>query len=115
VPWVLNNCIAAGPLRSTGLSAPTERKLHWGTVPSSVVARSDRRRLVSSSFKRRIAVRLAVAGAIVFAAVCAAFGAVGIGIGIVVVVAGAVVFHFERRRRWRHQGGTPDTPDLFPR
>ena len=70
---------------------------------------------MSSSFKRRIAVRLLVAGSIVFAAVCAAFGAVGIGIGIVVVVAGAVIFHFERRRRWKQQGATPDRPDLFPR
>jgi len=71
--------------------------------------------LVSSSFKRRIAVRVVVAGSIVFAAVCAAFGAVGIGVGILVVVGGAVILHFERRRRWRQQGGTRDTPDLFPR
>jgi hypothetical protein len=71
--------------------------------------------LVSSSFKRRIAVRVMVTGVIVVAAVCAAFGAVGIGVGIVVVVAGAVVVHFERRRRWRNQGVGPDQPDLFPR
>jgi hypothetical protein len=84
-------------------------------MPNSLAARSDRRRLVSSSFKRQIGVRVMVTGLIVFAAVCAAFGAVGIGIGIAVLVTGGVVLYFEGRRRWRHKGGVADKPDLFPR
>ncbi len=56
-----------------------------------------------------------VTGLIVIAAVCAAFGAVGIGIGIAVVVGGAVFFFVERRRRWSRRGYRSDQPDLFPR
>jgi anti-sigma factor RsiW len=75
----------------------------------------DRRMVVSRSFKRRLVARLAVAGLVVFAAVCVAYGAVGVGVGAVILVGAAVFVRIERRRRHSTPGRLPHGPDPFPR
>jgi hypothetical protein len=67
----------------------------------------DRRRFVSRWFKHQIAVRLTVVGSIVLAAVCLAFGSVGVAAGIGVLTGMAVVIHLRRRRKWSEPGPMP--------
>ncbi len=69
---------------------------------------ADRRRVVSTWFKRRLAARLIFFGLVVLVAVCFAHGAVGIAIGGLVLVGIAVLVQFERRRR-RSLGRLSDT------
>jgi F0F1-type ATP synthase membrane subunit c/vacuolar-type H+-ATPase subunit K len=51
--------------------------------------------------------RLVIMGLIVFAAVCLAFGAVGVGIGIGMLAGIAVLLYLRRRRTWVELGQIP--------
>jgi len=72
----------------------------------------DRRQFVSRRFKRQIAVRLTAVGLLVLAAVCLAFGAVGIGVGIGALTGIAVLIYVQRRRRWSEMSRIPSARQL---
>jgi hypothetical protein len=52
--------------------------------------------------------RLAFIGLVVLAAVCLAFGPVGIGIGVVLLAGVGVLISLHRRRQWREAGRLPE-------
>jgi hypothetical protein len=80
-------------------------QLDWWVM--STVAREDRRPLVSRWFKRQMAARLSVVGLIVVAAVCLAFGAVGVGVGLGVLAGLGVLIYLHQRRKWAGLGRVP--------
>lgn len=68
-------------------------------MPNGTVARADRRRWVSPRFKHRLAVRVAGFGLVVVAAICLAFGPIGIGVGLALLVGLGGFVYFRRQRR----------------
>ncbi len=78
-------------------------------MATGAVSRANRRRIVSPWFKRQMLARIALVGFVALAAVCLAFGAVGVAVGAAVLVGVAGMVRSRRLRRWRTPPPTFDS------